>query len=85
MSRRNEDFQNKVYIGNLITHRAPDKKEIEHQFSYYGPLKNVWIARNPPGFGYIELVRGGEQHCYSIDTKTIIKSHCKILYLSSFI
>ena len=48
------DFEKKVYIGNLITHRPPDKKEIEYQFSYYGPLRNVWIARNPPGFGYIE-------------------------------
>lgn len=53
--RKNENPDCKVYIGNLVTDRSPDKREIEYQFSYFGPLKSLWIARTPPGFGYIEL------------------------------
>lgn len=26
------------------------KGELERAFSYYGPLRTVWIARNSPGF-----------------------------------
>ena len=52
MSRRDEDFRCKVYVGNLV--ERPDKREIEREFEYFGKLKNVWIARNPPGFAYIE-------------------------------
>ncbi|KAG5872435.1 hypothetical protein JTB14_029438 [Gonioctena quinquepunctata] len=29
--------------------------EIEDAFKYYGPLRNVWVARNPPGFAFVEF------------------------------
>ena len=31
------------------------KQELEESFSYYGPLRNVWVARNPPGFAFVEF------------------------------
>lgn len=31
------------------------KQELEEAFSYYGPLRNVWVARNPPGFAFVEF------------------------------
>lgn len=37
----------KVYVGDLGNNAR--KNEIEDSFSYYGPLRSVWIARNPPG------------------------------------
>ena len=42
----------KVYIGNLGS--SASKTEIEREFSPFGPLKSVWIARNPPGFAFVE-------------------------------
>lgn len=42
----------KVYVGNLGSGAA--KHEIETAFSKYGPLRNVWVARNPPGFAFVE-------------------------------
>lgn len=33
---------------------AASKQELEESFSYYGPLRNVWVARNPPGFAFVE-------------------------------
>ena len=31
------------------------KGELEDAFSYYGRLRSVWVARNPPGFAFIEF------------------------------
>ena len=51
MSRhRDWDVACKVYIGNLGNNAS--KYELEDAFSKYGPLKNVWVARNPPGFAF---------------------------------
>ncbi|CAG0882793.1 unnamed protein product [Darwinula stevensoni] len=46
------DLSCKVYIGNLGNNAS--EYEIENNFSKYGPIKNVWVARNPPGFAFVE-------------------------------
>lgn len=43
----------KVYIGNLGEHAS--KPELEEVFSRYGRVENVWVARNPPGFAFVEF------------------------------
>ncbi|XP_053194561.1 RNA-binding protein Rsf1-like isoform X1 [Scomber japonicus] len=45
--------ESKVYVGNLGT--GAGKGELERAFGYYGPLRTVWIARNPPGFAFVEF------------------------------
>ncbi|KAL1131796.1 hypothetical protein AAG570_011408 [Ranatra chinensis] len=54
MSRYREwDLACKVYVGNLGNNAS--KNDLEDVFSKYGPLRNVWVARNPPGFAFIEF------------------------------
>ncbi|KAF4093462.1 hypothetical protein AMELA_G00002420 [Ameiurus melas] len=43
----------KVYVGNLGNNG--NKSELERAFGYYGPLRSVWVARNPPGFAFVEF------------------------------
>lgn len=43
----------KVYVGNLQDNCL--KSDVENAFSKFGPLKNVWVARNPPGFAFVEF------------------------------
>ncbi|XP_067314286.1 serine/arginine-rich splicing factor 3a [Pseudorasbora parva] len=43
----------KVYVGNLGN--SGNKTELERAFGYYGPLRSVWVARNPPGFAFVEF------------------------------
>lgn len=43
----------KVYVGNLGSNG--NKTELERSFGYYGPLRSVWVARNPPGFAFVEF------------------------------
>uniref|UniRef100_U5EUP6 Putative rbp1-like protein n=1 Tax=Corethrella appendiculata TaxID=1370023 RepID=U5EUP6_9DIPT len=50
---REWDLACKVYVGNLGS--SASKHEIESAFSKYGPLRNVWVARNPPGFAFVEF------------------------------
>jgi hypothetical protein len=42
----------RVYVGNLGSDTP--KEEIEREFSRFGRVKDVWIARNPPGFAFVE-------------------------------
>ena len=51
MSRR--DLECKVYVGDLP--RDASEKDIEKAFTYYGNLRSVWVARNPPGFAFVEF------------------------------
>uniref|UniRef100_A0A2K6TN44 RRM domain-containing protein n=1 Tax=Saimiri boliviensis boliviensis TaxID=39432 RepID=A0A2K6TN44_SAIBB len=43
----------KVYVGNLGNNG--NKTELERAFGYYGPLRSVWVARNPPSFAFVEF------------------------------
>jgi len=34
--------------------RDVSERDLEKVFREFGPLKSVWVARNPPGFAFIE-------------------------------
>lgn len=53
MSHRDWDLACKVYVGNLGNHGS--KYELQNAFTKYGPIRNIWVARNPPGFAFIEF------------------------------
>lgn len=69
MSRhhREWDLQCKVYVGNLGS--SASKHQIESIFSKHGQLRNVWVARNPPGFAFVEFEdrRDAEDAVRSLD------------------
>ena len=52
--RRNANKNNdsKLYIGNLGKD-PPCHEDLKYEFSYYGPILDVWIAKQPPGFAYV--------------------------------
>ena len=43
----------KVYVGGLGN--TGDKQELWRAFSKYGPVREVWVARSPPGFAFVEF------------------------------
>lgn len=43
----------RVYVGNLGSNGI--KSEIEREFSKFGVIRDVWVARNPPGFAFVEF------------------------------
>ena len=51
--RMSRESDCKVYVGDLVSDVS--EKELERAFNYYGPIRNIWIARNPPGFAFVEF------------------------------
>eukprot|EP00123_Amoebidium_parasiticum_P012034 comp21072_c1_seq1/m.28382 comp21072_c1_seq1/g.28382 ORF comp21072_c1_seq1/g.28382 comp21072_c1_seq1/m.28382 type:complete len:190 (-) comp21072_c1_seq1:450-1019(-) len=41
----------KVYVGNLDY--GIDERDLRDMFNRYGRVNDVWIARKPPGFGFV--------------------------------
>ncbi|KAM7420009.1 hypothetical protein PAMA_016890 [Pampus argenteus] len=70
--------ETKVYVGNLGT--GAGKGELERAFGYYGPLRTVWIARNPPGFAFVEFEdpRDADDAVRGLDGKTICGSRVRV-------
>jgi len=61
----------KVYIGDLGSNAS--KVDIEDAFSSYGRLTSVWVARNPPGFAFVEFedARDADDAVRALDGRTI--------------
>ena len=61
----------KVYVGDLGD--SASKRDLEEAFGYYGPLTSVWIARNPPGFAFVEFEddRDAEDAVKGLDGRTV--------------
>merc|ERR1712142_1005762 len=74
MSRGTNDA--KVYIGNLGSD-PPSTTEVEKEFSYYGKLQSVWIARRPPGFAYVEF-EDSRDACKDLDGRTVFGRRIKV-------
>lgn len=76
MSRYPHDA--KVYVGDLGSNAR--KEDIEDAFSHYGPLRSVWVARNPPGFAFVEFedARDAEDSVRGLDGRTICGRRARV-------
>ncbi|KAH8251211.1 hypothetical protein KR032_003272 [Drosophila birchii] len=69
MSRHPSD--RKVYVGDLGNNAR--KNDLEYVFGAYGSLRSVWIARNPPGFAFVEFesARDAADAVRGLDGRTV--------------
>lgn len=76
MSRYPHDA--KVYVGDLGNNAS--KQEIEDAFGYYGTLRSVWVARNPPGFAFVEFesARDAEDSVRGLDGRTVCGRRARV-------
>ncbi len=68
----------RVYIGDLGS--SGSKQDLEKEFEHFGPLKSVWVARNPPGFAFIEFEdpRDAEEAIQQMDGKKICGANIRV-------
>ena len=46
----------KIFVGGLGEEGT--RIELEDSFQKFGPIKNIWLAKAPPSFAYIEMAVG---------------------------
>jgi len=80
MAHRNWDVSCKIYVGGLRDD-ANSRYDLEDAFAKYGPVRNVWVARRPPGFAFVEMEdpRDAEDACKSLDGTRICGSRSSTL------
>ena len=68
----------KVYVGNLGNNGS--KRELEREFERFGRLHDVWVARNPPGFAFVEFqdLRDAEDAIKSLDGARICGERVRV-------
>ncbi|XP_041460285.1 serine/arginine-rich splicing factor 7-like isoform X1 [Lytechinus variegatus] len=68
----------KVYVGNLPS--GASRSDLEDEFMKYGPVKNVWVARNPPGFAFVffEDHRDAEDAIYNLNNRYICGAKLRV-------
>ena len=44
----------KVYVGNLGAEPLAES-DIEEEFEEFGEINSIFVARNPPGFAYVDF------------------------------
>ncbi|ESN92388.1 hypothetical protein HELRODRAFT_89490 [Helobdella robusta] len=73
-----ETTECKVYVGDLP--RDADEKELQKSFSHYGALKSVWVARNPPGFAFIQFEdpRDAQDAVRGLDGSTLCGARVRV-------
>jgi len=78
MSHRHWDLDCKVYIGGLKD--DANRYDIEDVFVKYGPVRDVWVARKPPGFAFVEMEdpRDAEDAVRGLDGSRICGARVKV-------
>jgi len=78
MSHRHWDLNCKIYIGGLKD--DANRYDIEDAFAKYGPVRDVWVARKPPGFAFVEMedARDAEDATRGLDGARICGSRVKV-------
>mmetsp|Transcript_6110 Transcript_6110/g.9487 ORF Transcript_6110/g.9487 Transcript_6110/m.9487 type:complete len:192 (+) Transcript_6110:25-600(+) len=72
------DHPGKVFVGGLDDRTS--KEELERFFGKHGPLEAVWIARNPPGFGFVTFrdPRDAQDACDDLDGRELVGRYVKV-------
>jgi len=77
-NHREWDISCKVFIGGLRD--DANRYDIEDIFGKYGPVRDVWVARKPPGFAFVEMEdpRDAEDASRSLDGTRICGARCRV-------
>lgn len=70
----------RIFIGGLTEDAS--RSELEREFEYFGPLRDAWVARNPPGFGFIvfEEARDAADAVKEMDGKRVCGTRIRVEY-----
>ena len=69
---------NRLFIGGL--NDTTSRSDLEKEFDTFGRIEDIFVARNPPGFGFIvfEKSRDAEDAIKEMDGQTIFGSKIRV-------
>lgn len=78
MAHRNWNPECKIYIGGLKD--DANRYDIEDTFGRFGPVRDVWVARKPPGFAFVEMEdpRDVQDAVKELDGTKICGARCRV-------
>jgi len=78
MSHRDWNIECKIFIGGLRD--DANRYDIEDCFAKYGPVRDTWVARKPPGFAFVEMEdpRDAEDAVAGLDGTKICGARCRV-------
>ena len=70
----------KLYVGDL--REDITQKELEEEFEKFGELFDVWLARNPPGFGFVDFKESSDatRAVRTLDGAYVLGSRIKVQF-----
>ncbi|VEL17174.1 unnamed protein product [Protopolystoma xenopodis] len=73
----------KLFIGGLSSNAR--KENLEHELKKYGDISNIWVARNPPGFAFVEFSKAfdAEKAVRALDGMNICGSRIRVEFSHS--
>lgn len=73
----------KLYVGNLDKHA--DKRDLENEFTKFGKIREVWVARHPPGFAFVTFDddKDAEDAVRELDDRNICGSRIRVEWAKS--
>lgn len=45
----------RLFVGGLYGDKVVEKWELEQVFAPYGDVRDVWVAKDPPGYAFVEM------------------------------
>ena len=68
----------RIFIGGLPEDAS--RTDLERDFDSFGRIKDIWVARNPPGFGFIifDDARDAEDAVREMDGKRLCGSKVRV-------
>ena len=70
----------KIYVAGAEVGRQIQKEDLEDKFRTFGTISSVWVARQPPGFAFIEFEdpRDAEDAMREMNNKEILGSTVRV-------
>eukprot|EP00042_Codosiga_hollandica_P030071 m.171136 g.171136 ORF g.171136 m.171136 type:complete len:139 (+) comp53261_c0_seq48:148-564(+) len=68
----------RVYVGGLSG--SVDRSEVQREFQRFGTLADVWVARNPPGFAFLEFEddHDAQDACKEMDGRELFGGRLRV-------
>lgn len=75
----------RVFVGDLGSRVG--KYELEREFQHFGPILDVWVARNPPGFAFLVYKYGedAEEAVKKLHGKYVFSECLSLLFIIHYL